>query len=221
MLSIAAVATQGGPDKSCNCWTTQYKLGGSSDGESFSMTTDILKGNSDSDTVVKHFITPFSARYVRLYIWEGNTELTAAGFYDGTVEFRMELYALGTEFHFRDASRALHLHDHTSKGKVGSDAFCNATMTDLVPSFQNWTEGMNGDGNIYASETVGACLNVGGQYHVTAYQRSTTKFVGGLRKELVCFKSETDGTEKCCVNKAANPLGRGEWHQQDMEIRMS
>ena len=58
-------------------------------------------------------------------------------------------------------------------------------------------------------------------YSLTAYQRRTTKFLGIMSKELVCFKSEDEGDQRCCVNKEADSLERGTWEQQESEIKMS
>ena len=160
--------------------------------------------------MTKHYIEPFSARYVRLYPWDGASS--------HTVKIRMELYSVVSPFQWGDADGLARLGDHTSAGAIGSDAFCNLTMLDLAPSFQSWTEGMHGDGNIYQSEA--SQIELGGtEYAVTAFQRSTVKFLGMMRKQLVCFASGNQ--EKCCVNKHSDLLGRGAWQQQASEIKMS
>jgi len=200
-VSVGAVATDKGT-------LTEYKLGSSLDGTTFTMQTDIL--HAQRETVTKHYLEPFSARYVRLYPWDGS--------WWKYVKFRMELYAVVSTFQWRDADDSPRLGDHTSAGAIGSDAFCNLTMLDLAPSFQSWTEGMHGDGIIYESET--SQIELGGtDYTVTAFQRSTGKFLGMMRKQLVCFA--LGNQEKCCVNKHSNPLGRGAWQQQASEIKMS
>jgi len=202
-VSVGAVATDKSPDT-----LTEYKLGGSLDGTTFTMQTDIL--HAQSETMTKHYLEPFSARYVRLYPWDGS--------YRKWITFRMELYAVVSTFQWRDAGDSPRLGDHTSAGAIGSDAFCNLTMLDLAPSFQSWTEGMHGDGNIYKSET--SQIELGGtDCSVTAFQRSTSKFLGMMRKQLVCFV--LGNQEKCCVSKHSNPLGRGAWQQQAEEIKMS
>ena len=121
-------------------------------------------------------------------------------------------------FQWRDADGSPRLGDHTSAGAIASDAFCNLTMIDLASSFQSWTEGMHGDGNIYESEP--SQIELGGtDYTVTAFRRSTSKFLGMMRKQLVCFA--LGNQEKCCVNKHSDLLGRGAWQQQASEIKMS
>jgi hypothetical protein len=211
LVSIGAVATQGRADD--HHWVTKYKLGGSSDGTSFTVATGVLQGNTDETKgkmVVKNYVTPFEARYVRLYIWESSMTAGSA--------LRMELYAVATNFAWLDSDSSAILGDHTFAGAIGSNAFCNLTMIDLTPSFQAWTEGMNGDGTIYESAASTIQLS-GTEYSVTALQRSTVKFLGIMSKQMVCF--EANSQERCCVNKESKLLGRGPWNRQAAEIKMS
>ena len=219
VVSIGAVATSAWQKDCSGVCVKEYKLGSSLDATSFTMQTDVL--HAQSKTISKHYVKPFTARYVRLYVWEGREELGVGS--DGkprcnVVRVRMELYAVVTSFHWQESDDLPRLADHTSAGVVGSDSFCNLTMLDLAPSFEAWTEGMHGDGNIY--ESVGSQIELGGTMHeVTAYQRNTIKFLGIMGKKVVCFVS--DNEQKCCVSKRSSLLGRGPWIRQEAEIKMS
>jgi len=217
---IGAVATQGSADQAASSWSTadytmtEYKLGGSIDGATFTMQTDVLQATSDGPTVVvKNYVAPFAAHYVRLYPWEGANE--------ASVVVRMELYAVATKFAWLDLGGLPVLNDHTRlQGLIGSNSFCNHTMLDLAPSFQAWTEGMNGDATIYESDAHAMVLD-GVDYVMTAYQRRSVKFLGMMSKQLVCFTALFTGAQKCCVNKQATSLERGIWDKQEAEIKMS
>jgi hypothetical protein len=208
---VGAVATQGGGVSFSNYWVTQYKLGGSVDGVSFSTEGDLLQGNVDSDTVVKNYVTPFTARYVRVLPWSMKDGYMAT--------LRLELYATMSAFQWT-ADGVAHLSDHTSLGAVGTDAFCNQSKHDLASSFRQWTPGMAGDGMIYVSAPHSMQLN-SEQYSATAYQRRRCDFTGMMTKTLLCFKKQATGAEKCCVDKAATSLNRGAWDQQESEVKMS
>ena len=124
--------------------------------------TGILQGNTDRNSIVKNYITPFTARYVRLYPWESHRDIA---------DFRMELYAQTTAFEWSALSV------DSSHGAPGSTSFCTKTMSDLASAFQIWTPGMNGDGTIYASQAHSLHLS-GVEYNVTAYQRRLCLFTG-------------------------------------------
>lgn len=86
--TVSYVATQG--RHNIEQWVTQYKLQYSNDGNSFQVLKQhgenadkVFVGNNDSDTVVKHHLTPpIKARYIRLTptAWKGH------------ISMRMELY---------------------------------------------------------------------------------------------------------------------------------
>ena len=217
---IGAVATQGSADQAASMWSTadytmtEYKLGGSIDGATFTMQTGVLQATSDGPTVVvKNYVAPFAAHYVRLYPWEGANK--------DSVVVRMELYAVATKFAWLDLGGLPVLNDHTRlQGLIGSNSFCNHTMLDLAPSFQAWTEGMNGDATIYESDAHAMVLD-GVDYVMAAYQRRSVKFLGMMSKQLVCFTALFTGAQKCCVNKQATSLERGIWDKQEAEIKMS
>ena len=160
--------------------------------------------------MAKRYLTPFAARYVRLYIWEGN--------HNEIVGLRMELYAVADPFDWSGLSLS------TSHGAVGSDPSCNKTMHDLMPAFGAWTPGMNGDGGIYTSSSHSLILGDGTSsltYVLTAYQRRRLSGVAGLlSKQLVCFKPD-GGDEKCCVQKSAVSLARGSWDMQATEVKLA
>ena len=167
--------------------------------------TDVLTGNRDETSVVKHYLQPFKARMARLYPWDGNNNVIIA--------LRMELYTVVKPFQWG----ALVLSD--SHGTVGSNSFCNKTLTDLTPAFDSWTAGLSGDEITYVSRAFQAAFR-GIEYTLTAYQRRRCVFLGILTKRLVCFNSRT-GVERCCVHKEAKSLDRGQWDQQEVETKLA
>lgn len=81
---ITAVATQGFEALNNNYFVESYNLSHSRDGQNWSIFPEIMKGNNDGRSVVKHtFSSPMCARYVRLY--------PTAYSHDGFC-LRMELY---------------------------------------------------------------------------------------------------------------------------------
>ena len=160
--------------------------------------------------MVKHYLTPFTARHVRLYVWGGN--------HGGVNALRMELYTVSEPFNWSGLSLS------TSHGAVGSDSSCNKTMHDLMPAFGGWSPGINGDGVIYKSATHSLLLGDGASsltYVLTAYQRRRLAGLAGLlSKQLVCFKPD-GGSEKCCVQKSAVSLDRGSWDMQADEVKLA
>ena len=159
------------------------------------------------------YLTPFTARYVRLYVWKGKHHRV-----NRRAPVRMELYAVVKPFDWSGLSLS------TSQGAVGSDPSCNKTMHDLMPAFNDWTPGMNGDGVIYKSATHSLSLWNGTSYLtyvLTAYQRRRMAGLAGvLSKQLVCFKPD-GGSEKCCVQKSAVSLDRGLWDMQADEVKLA
>ncbi|XP_067044191.1 discoidin, CUB and LCCL domain-containing protein 2-like isoform X2 [Acropora muricata] len=81
---ITAVATQGFEALNNNYFVKGYNLSRSRDGRNWSIFPEVMKGNNDGRSVVKHaFSSPMCARYVRLY--------PTAYSHDGFC-LRMELY---------------------------------------------------------------------------------------------------------------------------------
>ena len=122
--SIGAVATQGNGHTGVGCgtcpaWLSQYKLGTNftATDSSFSMITGVLSGNADATSVVTNYVTPFAARYVRLYPWTTGRPNDYSNF-----PIRVELYAVVNEFDFSN------LTVDASHGAVGSTPFCTKVM---------------------------------------------------------------------------------------------
>ncbi|XP_015772942.1 PREDICTED: EGF-like repeat and discoidin I-like domain-containing protein 3 isoform X8 [Acropora digitifera] len=81
---ITGVATQGFEALNNNYFVGSYNLSRSRDGKNWSIFQEVMKGNNDGRSVVKHtFSSPMYARYVRLY----PTAYSHGGFC-----LRMELY---------------------------------------------------------------------------------------------------------------------------------
>ncbi|XP_015772941.1 PREDICTED: discoidin, CUB and LCCL domain-containing protein 2-like isoform X7 [Acropora digitifera] len=87
---ITAVATQGFEALDNNYFVESYNLSQSRDGQNWSIFPEVMKGNNDGRSVVKHtFSSPMYARYVRLY----PTAYSHGGFC-----LRMELYGCSNSF---------------------------------------------------------------------------------------------------------------------------
>ena len=88
LITIGVVATQ---DLLAECAMTEYKLGSSLDGASFSMTSGTEIAPSGSHNMAKKvYVAPFSACYVRFYPWETLSTIL--------IEICIEHYAVATPF---------------------------------------------------------------------------------------------------------------------------
>lgn len=167
----------------------------------------LYQANTDHSTVVKNYVVPFKARYVRFYPWSCSHYLFA----------RVEIYAQLSPFGWSPIGNIDLAGSSTFVPQRAQpiDKFCmkGSALQKLRGLFQRWNDGMNGNGVVYESLKRKVTVQAN-QYLLTALQRRNLVElqVGMLVKSMICFEGSNAGNG-CCVQKdtnlAPNPdLGR-------------
>jgi len=176
--------------------------------------TTSLKANAVTKTMLQK---PFRARFIRVHpvCWHGPF-----------MAMRVEIYAKTTPFDWGPLKASPSL-------KCGGTSTPGSIMFRTATSFSAWTDGLDGGGGVFQSDTVDIKVN-GDVYAFKAFQRRVVRGRGLLTKQLVCFKrkkqANTDkavhqlgeasaAQEQCCVSKSSSPFGK-EWPAQSIETKM-